>query len=136
MFQQFTAIKRFHQEGNRAISQCLLANLMIIMGSDDDDRQLTSFPSNPALKLGAVDAGQPNVGDDAHHTRERTGQEKCFRRCETDGLVPGGFENALNRLPNPTIVINSRDDARGLTHQAAPFSMHGMVRRRASGWLL
>jgi hypothetical protein len=49
VFQQFTAIERFHQEGDRAIPENLLANLMVVMGSDDDDRQLTSFQSNPPL---------------------------------------------------------------------------------------
>ena len=38
--QQVTAIERFHQKRDRAISQRLLANVIVIMGRDEDDRQL------------------------------------------------------------------------------------------------
>ena len=58
-------IERFHQERNRAISQCLLANVIVIMGRDEDDRQLTPFPSNPPLQFRPVHAGQTHVCDDA-----------------------------------------------------------------------
>src|SRR5262245_14582120 len=105
VFQQLAGIERFHQESNGAISQSLLPNHVVVMGRDDDDRQLTSFSSNPPLQFGAVDTGQAHVGDDARHAREHTGKDKGLRGCKADGLVAGGFEDALNRLPNPTIVV-------------------------------
>ena len=65
MFQQVAAIERFHQEGDCTISQCLLANVIVIMGRDQDDRQLTPFPSNPPLQFRPVHTGETDVGDDA-----------------------------------------------------------------------
>jgi len=37
VFQQVPTIERLHQEGDRAISQRLLANVSVIMGRDEDD---------------------------------------------------------------------------------------------------
>ena len=110
VFQQVAAIERFHQEGDRAISESLLANVIVIMGRDEDDRQLAPFPSNPPLQFRPVHAGQPHVCDDAHHARQRARQQKRFRGFEGDGFVSGGFEDALNRLSNTTIVVDGSDD--------------------------
>ena len=56
MFQQVAAIERLHQEGDCAISQCLLENLIVIIGGDQDDRQLTDYvgPAFGALLFVAV----------------------------------------------------------------------------------
>ena len=56
VFQQVAAIERLHQERDRAISQCLLANVIVVMGRDEDDRQLMPFPSNPPLQFRPVHA--------------------------------------------------------------------------------
>ena len=39
MCQQFAAIERVHQERDGAIWQCLLSNVIVIVGRDHDDRQ-------------------------------------------------------------------------------------------------
>jgi hypothetical protein len=141
MFQQVATIERFHQEGDGTIPQCLLANVIVIMGRDEDDRQLTPFASNPPLQFRPVYAGQTHVCDDTRHARKRTGQQKSFRGFEGDGFVSGGFENALNRLSNTTIVVHRCDDPIRLRHQVtfarpelrrasrdAPFCIPGIVR--------
>jgi hypothetical protein len=51
VFQQIAAIERLHQEGDGAISQCLSADVIVIMRGDQNDRQLTPFPSNPPLQF-------------------------------------------------------------------------------------
>ena len=136
MFQQVATIERFHQEGHSAISECLFANLIVIMGRDEDDRQLTPFASNQPLQFRSVYAGQTHVCDDAGHARKRTGQQKCFRRFEGDGFVPGGFKNALNGFSNTAIVVDGCDDHIRLRHQNALFCMHRIVRTaRTFGYL-
>jgi hypothetical protein len=117
--QQVAAIERFHQEGSGAVSQCLLANVIVIMGCDQDDRQLMPLPSNPPLQFRPVDTRQTHVCDDAGHARQRAGLQKGFRGLKRDGFVSGGFQNALNRLSNPTIVVHSCDNQIRLPHQAA-----------------
>ena len=74
--QQVVAIERFHQEGDRAVPQGLAADVIVIMGGDEDHRQLTPLPSNPPLQLRPVHAGEPHVRDDACHARQRAGPEK------------------------------------------------------------
>ena len=127
VFQQVAAIERFHQEGDCAISQCLLANVIVIMGRDEDDRQLMPFPSNPPLQFRPVHPGQTHVCDDARHARQRAGQQKRFRGFEGDGFVSGGFENALNRFSNTTIVVDGCDDEIATEASGRTFSMrlHG-----------
>jgi hypothetical protein len=128
VFQQFAAIERFHHEGDRAISQCLLANAIVIMGCDDDDRQLMAFPSNLPLQFRPVDAGQTHVCDDARHARKRTGQQERFRGFEGYGFVSGGFKDALNGFSDTTIVVDGCDDHIRLRHQDVPFSMRRILR--------
>ena len=55
-------------------------------------------------------------------------KQKCFRGFEGDGFVSGGFEDALNRFSNTTIVVDGCDDHIRLRHQDAPFCMPGIVR--------
>ncbi len=57
MLQQVAAIKWFDQEGDGAISQCPSPNVIVIMGRNEDDRQLTPFPSNSPLQFSPVHAG-------------------------------------------------------------------------------
>jgi hypothetical protein len=136
VFQQVAAIERFHQEGDRAISQCLLANVIVIMGRDEDDRQLTPFASNPPQELRTVHTGETHVCDYARHEQKRAGQQERFRGFEGDGLVSSRFQNALNRLQNPAIVIHSRDNQVRLQHQHILFCMPASVRTLVRGWLL
>src|SRR5918995_1856436 len=63
--------------------------------------------SGPAMP---VPPGQTHVGDDARYARERTGDQKHFCGFEGDGFVSGGFEDALHRFSNTTIVVDGRDD--------------------------
>jgi hypothetical protein len=49
VFQQVAAIERLHEKRERAISQRLLANIIVVMGSDKNERQLTPFTSNLSL---------------------------------------------------------------------------------------
>ena len=72
VFQQVATIERFHQEGDRAIPQCLLANVIVIMGGDEDDRQLTPLASSPPLQFRPVHTGETHVCDDARHARQHT----------------------------------------------------------------
>jgi hypothetical protein len=51
VFQQVAAIKRLYEEGDGAISQRLSADVIVIVGCDQNDRQLTPFPSNPPLQF-------------------------------------------------------------------------------------
>ena len=88
---------------------------------------MTPFLSNPPLQLRPVHAGQTHVCDDARHARQRAGQEKCFRGFEGNGFVSGGFEDALNRFSNTTIVVDGCDDHIRLRHQDAPFCMPGIA---------
>ena len=88
MFQQVATIEWFHQKGDRAISQCLSANVIVIMGSDENDRQLTPFPSNPPLQFRPIHPGQTHVCDDARHPRKRAGQQERFRGFEGDASYP------------------------------------------------
>jgi len=118
VFQQVAAIERLDQERNRAVAQCLSANVIVIMSRDEDDRQLMPFPSNPPLQFRPIDSGQTHVCDDARHARQRTGQQKRFRGFEGDGFVSGGLEDAPNRFANAAIVVDGRDDHVRLRHQA------------------
>jgi hypothetical protein len=136
VFQQVAAVERLHEEGDRAISQGLLSNVIVIMGSDEDDRQLTPFTSNPTLQFRPIHTGQTHICDDARHARDRARQQKRLRGFKRDGFVSGRFEDALNRLSNTTVVVDGGDNEIQLRHQAPPFPMRRMVRIRASGWLL
>jgi hypothetical protein len=128
VFQQVAAIERLYQESNRAVPQCLLANVIVVMGRDEDDRQLTPLPSNPPLQFCPVHPGQTHVCDDARHARKGARQQKGFRGFEADGLISSGFKDALNGLSNATIVVDRCDDHMRLRHQDAPFSMRRIVR--------
>jgi hypothetical protein len=57
VFQQDAAVERFHQEGDRSISQCLLSDIIVIMSRNEDNGQLTPFTSDPSLQFGSVQAG-------------------------------------------------------------------------------
>ena len=59
-----------------------------------------------------------------------------FRGFEGDGFVSGGFEDALNRLSNTTIVVDGCDNEIRLRHQPRPSPCRRMVHNRARGWLL
>jgi hypothetical protein len=128
VFQQVAAIERLHQEGNCAVSQCLVAHLIVIMGRDQDDGQLTPFASNPPLQLRPIHAGQADVCDDARHARQRARQQKRFSRFEADGPVSGGFEDTLNGFANTAIVIDGCNDHIQLRHRDATFFMRRIVR--------
>jgi hypothetical protein len=127
VFQQVAAIERLYQEGNSAVLQCLSAKVIVIMGCDEDDRQLTPFPSNPPLKFRPVHAGQTHVCDDARNARKRARQQKCFRGLEADGSVSGGFKHVLDGFSNATIVVDRCDDHIRL-HQNASSCMRRIVR--------
>ncbi|HEY6613412.1 MAG TPA: hypothetical protein VIZ32_02805, partial [Vicinamibacterales bacterium] len=107
--QQVATIERFHQKGHRAISQCLSANVIVIMGSDEDDRQMTPLQSNPPLQFRPIHPGQAHVCDDAGHPRKHAGQQERFRGFKCDRVVSRGLEDALNRLSNTPVVVNSCD---------------------------
>jgi hypothetical protein len=128
VFQEIATIERLYQESNRAIPQCLLANVVVVMGRNENDRQLTPFPSNPPLEFRPIYAGQTHVCDHARHVRQRSGQQKRFRGIESDAFVPGGFEHALNGFSNATIVVDRCDDRMRRRHQATPFCIRGIVR--------
>jgi hypothetical protein len=128
VFQQVAAIERLYQEGNSPVLQCLLAKVIVIMGCDQDDRQLTPFPSNPPLKFRPVHAGQTHVCDDARNARKRARQQKCFRGFEADGFVSGGFKDVLDGFSNTTIVVDRCDDHIRLGHQNASSCMRRIVR--------
>jgi hypothetical protein len=135
VFQQVAAVERFHKDGDCAISQCLSADVIVIMGSDENDRELTPFPPNPPLQFRPVHTGEAQVRDDARHARQRAGLQERFRRFEGECSVSSRFQNALNRLANPAIVIHRCDNQVRLPHQDRPFSMPGIVRTpRAAGY--
>jgi hypothetical protein len=128
VFQQFAAIEWFHQEGNGAVPEGLSAYLLVVMGGDDDDRQFGLVLSNPPLQLRPVHPGQSYICDDTRHARERAGQQKRFRGCESDGFVSGGFKDALNGFSNATIVVDRCDDHSRPRHQDGPIRMRRIVR--------
>src|SRR5262245_20764981 len=89
------------------------------MGSDEDDRQLTPFQSNPPLQFRPGDTGQTHVGDDARHARKRTGEQERFRGFEGDSFVARGFKDAPDRLSNTMIVVDGCDQIRLRHHSTA-----------------
>src|SRR5262245_37741436 len=90
------------------------------MSSDEDDGQLAPFTSNAPLQFGSVHTGETHVCDDTRHARQSAGQQKRFRGFEGDGFVSGGFEDALNRLSNTTIVVDGCDNQIRPPHQDHP----------------
>ncbi len=110
MFQEIAAVERLNQEGDRAISQGLPADVIVIMGSNQNDWKLAPCPSNPPLQFRPIHTRQPHINNDARHVRQRSGLEKRFRGFKERRFVSGRLQNALERLPNTTIVVNSCDD--------------------------
>src|SRR5262245_31806317 len=67
VLQQFTTIEWLHHERGRSVSQCLSADVIVVVSGDEDDRQTRAVASGATLQFKAVDSGQTNVCYHTHH---------------------------------------------------------------------
>jgi hypothetical protein len=118
VLQQLGRIERLHHEIHGTVAKRLLPDVVVIVSGDEDDRRPRALLPDATLQFESMKTGQPDVRNYARRSREDPRFQKFLGGAEQQGLVTSRFEDALNRLSNPAIIIDRCDEVFRLYHNA------------------
>src|ERR1039458_4177428 len=85
--------------------QSSLPNSLIVMSGNKNNRQLRTQQVDPPLQLEAIHAGHPDVRNQTMGCCDFFRLQKFLGRGVQKSCVPGGFQQALERLSQTKVII-------------------------------
>ena len=116
--EQLSGVERLYQERDGATPQRLLSNVVVIMGGNEEHGHIWRLLPDAPLQLDPVYSRQLHVRDNTGGACDASRIEECFCGRIYLGLVPGRFQDTLNRFSNTTIVVDRCDDRFRLRHHS------------------
>ena len=109
--------ERLGQDVDRALAERQFAQLVVGVGGDEDDRDVTPPEAQPSLEFEAAHARHADVEDQAARIAIGLGLQEFLGGREGHGGEAGGADQRPQRLAHGVVVVDDCDQRLGTGHR-------------------